>query len=365
MPRRRVSSRRFDLESLEHRLTPSTSTLSLPLSLSFFQPADMRAHNFAPSSQTLNAPTQQTQTFSLQGLGGLFRQLLVVDLSVRVSVLRIDFSFNNSSLLAFSSQVNNLKTKVDTSTGTDKGSDVSDNSDNHTDAAAKATPSAAATVNSPAGRQNQQVVIPTNTAAQTNVTAPTNNPAQGNATSVNTAGQAVTTATDKNALLFTANGARNVVLPQDRFETATLPPVVNLAQQTLLEAQPIATGQAAAPLRPQLTLPLNGGSNAKPQVPEQEDAVEEPVLPLNLESADPVVPLLPTLLDQFLEETPEVASVREWIFTAMPGNTFWAYALVAAASSAGAGWLSTRRKEKRKGEPFTPEDEDLTDGYPS
>jgi len=362
MSRRRISSPRFDLEALEHRLTPSMST---PPGLLISQSAEVRAHPFAPSSQTLNAPPQ-TQTFSLQGLGGLFRQVLVVDLSSRVSVLRIDFSLNNSSLLQFSAQVSNLKTKVDTSTATDKGGDVSDNTADRTDSAAKATTPAATTANSPAARQNQQLVVPTNAAAQTNTATPTNNPAQVNAAGVNTAGQAVTTTTDRNVLLFTANGARNNQLAQDRFDPATLPLVVNQPQLIPQELQPIATGPAAAPPRPQLTLPLNGGSNARPQAPEQDNAIDEPALPMNLEAADPVVPLLPALLDQFLEETSDLSPVREWIFTAMPGNPFWAYALVAAAGSAGAGWLTTRRKEKRKGEPFTPEEEDaLTDGYPA
>src|SRR5262249_40416067 len=171
---------------------------------------------------------------------------------------------------------------------------------------------------------------------------------------------------ERNALIVSTPGARNPLMPQDRFDTATLPVVVNPIQLNLPGPLPIATGLAAAPLRPQLTLPLNGGGATLPTPPAQEDAVEEPVLPLTLEGADPVVPLLPSLLDQFLEETPE-GSVRDWIFTAMPGNPFWAYALVAAAGSAGAGWLSTRRKEKRKGEPFTPDEEEdaLTDGYPS
>src|SRR5262245_23412011 len=107
--RRRVFSRRFDLESLEHRLTPSMSWL--PPGLTHSNSEDMRAHPFAPSSQAF-APSSQalstptlTQTWSLQGLGGLFRQVLVVDLTVRLPVLRLDLSFNNVSVLEFSAQV--------------------------------------------------------------------------------------------------------------------------------------------------------------------------------------------------------------------------------------------------------------------
>ena len=72
MPRRRVPTHRFDLESLEHRLTPSTSSW-LPPGLLISQSADMRAHPFAPSSKALDnkavdTATPTTQTLSLQGL---------------------------------------------------------------------------------------------------------------------------------------------------------------------------------------------------------------------------------------------------------------------------------------------------------
>src|SRR5262245_1693399 len=103
MPHRRVPSRRFALESLEHRMTPSSFSM-LPVGLTFFSQAEDREHSFAPSFQSMNGSLQM-QSFSLQGFGNLFRQVLVVDLSIRISFFRIDFSMNNSSLWQFSSQV--------------------------------------------------------------------------------------------------------------------------------------------------------------------------------------------------------------------------------------------------------------------
>jgi hypothetical protein len=371
MPPRCVPTRRFDLESLEHRLTPST--LSLPLGLSFS--SDKEAHGHAGASshnQASDTFTQAPNTYTLMqawsqvGLGGLFRQVVVVDHSVRLSFVYIDLGFNTSaSFSEYSSLVGNLKTKGDADTKHDKGKDGSATVGRDSDSDSPVTPPSNSPGTSPATRQNQPPVVLDNSSTETNDNTPASNSAQTNSTGSHPGGQTVTTSADRNALLFTASGARNAVLPQDRLDTTTLPLTVNSAQFPLPQQQPIATGPAAAPPRVQLTLPLNGGSNARPQQTVPDDVADEPVLPLNLESADPVVPLLPDLLDQFLEETPE-ASVREWLFTAMPGNPFWAYALFAAAGSAGAGWLSTRRKEKRKGEPFTPDEDDaLIDGFPS
>jgi hypothetical protein len=360
MPRRCVPSRRFNLESLEHRLTPSVSSpKELPNGLSVA--SEVREHPFAPSSHALKA-SSPLQVWSQQGLGGLSQQIVVVGHSVRLTFVYID---TGASLTEYSSLVGHFKIKGDSDDKHDKGKDGSGKKDHDSDSDSPATPPSKSPGASPGTGQTPPSVLPDDSSPETNDNTPGSNSGQTNSIGGHSAGQTVTTSADRNALLFTASGARNGVLSEDRLDTEVLPLTVNSAQLPLPQQQPIATGPAAAPPRVQLNLPLNGGSNATPQatVPEQQ-AVEEPVLPLDMEAVDPVVPLLPAVLDQFLEEMPEV-SVREWLFTAMPGNPFWAYALFAAAGSAGAGWLSTRRKEKRKADPFTPEEDDaLTDGFP-
>jgi hypothetical protein len=362
MPRRCVPSRRFNLESLEHRLTPSTMSLPKGLAVS----AEVRAHPFAPSSQALNS-SSHLQVWSQQGLGGLSEQVVVVGHSAHSSFVYIDLGFNsNATFFQYSSLAGNLKTKLDGDSKHDKEKDNSGKKGHDSDPDSPVvTPPSSSPGASPGTGQHPPPVVPDDSPTDPTDNSPGSSSGQRSSVG-HLAGQSVTTSGDRNALLFTASGARNAVLAQDQLDTANLPLTVNSAQLPLPQQQLIATGSAAAPPRVQLTLPVNSGSNAtsQPAVPEQ--ATEEPVLPLDLEAAEPVVPLLPALLDQFLEESPEVSSLREWLFTAMPGNPFWAYALFAAAGSAGAGWLSTRPKEKRKPDPFThDEDDTLTDGFPS
>jgi hypothetical protein len=270
MSRRCVPTRRFDLESLEHRLTPSTSSLLLGLSFSSATEAHGHAgassHNQASDTFT-QAPNTYTlmQAWSQVGLGGLFRQVVVVDHSVRLSFVYIDLGFNTSaSFSEYSSLVGNLKTKGDADTKHDKGKDGSATVGRDSDSDSPATPPSNSPGTSPATRQNQAPVVLDDSSTETNDNTPASNSAQTNSTGSHSGGQTVTTSADRNALLFTSSGARNAVLPQDRLDTTTLPLTVNSAQFPLPQQLPIATGPAAAPPRVQLTLPLNGGSNATP-----------------------------------------------------------------------------------------------------